>query len=180
MKTFPAHPPVYHSSMRALHWSMALCITALFITGAIMVEFDAKDSLRAAFYSVHKSIGALIIALFLTRLIVRWLSQVPPLPSGMPRWEQRLAQCGHWLLYAMMLAAPLTGWAASDIYGYGVKFFDVPLPKLFPTLGATTGATAGYVHTCITYFFLGLVGVHLLAIVKHRYVDRDCVMHRMA
>ncbi|MHA5986279.1 cytochrome b [Pseudomonas aeruginosa] len=180
MKTVSADTSVYRAPMRALHWSMALCITALFVSGAIMVEFDAKDSLRAAFYSFHKSIGALIIALFLIRLIVRRLSQVPPLSISMPRWEQRLAHYGHWLLYAMMFAAPLTGWATSDIYGYGVKFFDVPLPKFFPTLGATTGATVGYVHTVVTYIFLGLIGMHLLAVAKHRYIDRDCVMHRMA
>jgi len=180
MKLATTHQPVYHVPMRTLHWTMALCIIALFVTGPIMVAFDAKDTLRPAFYSFHKSIGALIVALVFVRLAVRWLSQVPPLPAAMPPGERLLAHAGHWLLYAMMVAAPLTGWATSDMYGYGVKFFDMPLPKLFPTLGAETGAQAGDVHTVVAYLFLALVGLHLLAIAKHRYVDRDCVMHRMA
>lgn len=179
MKTCQADIATYRAPMRALHWSMAFCITSLFISGAIMVEFDTKDSLRAAFYSFHKSIGTLIIALFVIRLIVRRVSQVPPLPITMARWEQRLAHYGHLLMYAMLLIVPMTGWATSDLYGYGVKFFDTPLPKLFPTLGAETGAAAGYVHTVFTYIFLWLIGMHLLAVAKHRYIDRNCVMKRM-
>ena len=180
MKVVTTNTPVYRAPMRILHWLMALCIAALFISGAIMVEFGKSDTLRPAFYSFHKSIGTLIVALVIIRLLVRWLSKVPPLPSGIPRWERVAAHAGHALLYLMMIAVPLTGWATSDIYGYGVKFFDIPLPKLFPTLGEAAGMQMGLVHTVVTYAFLGLVSLHVLAIAKHRYLDRHCVMHRMA
>lgn len=180
MKIATTHPPAYHALARMFHWVMALCFASLFISGAIMVAFDSKDSLRPAFYSFHKSIGALIIALVLLRLLVRWSSKAPPLPDAIPAWERKLAHAGHACLYLMMIAVPLTGYATSDIYGYGVKFFSMPLPKLFPTISPQAGAQAGDLHTVLAYAFLALVGMHLAAIAKHRYVDRHCVMHRMA
>lgn len=180
MKIATASPPSYHALMRTFHWLMALCFIALFVSGAIMVEFDSKDSLRAAFYNFHKSTGALIIALVLLRLLVRWTSKTPPLPDAIPAWERKLAHAGHAFLYLMMVAAPLSGYATSDVYGYGVKFFDLPLPKLFPTIGPEAGAEVGDLHTVMAYAFLVVIGIHLAAIAKHRYVDRHCVMHRMA
>lgn len=173
-------PVRYRPLMRALHWLIALGIVSLFVCGPIMTAFDQADSLRAEFYTFHKSVGALVLALVLVRIVVRWRSRIPPLPKDIPLWERRAAFAGHGLLYLMMLSAPLTGWAVSDVYGYDVTFFDIPLPKFFPTLGPDAGALLSRIHSVLTYSFMALVGLHLLAIAKHRYIDRHCVMNRMA
>lgn len=175
----PIDRPTYGLSARSLHWLMALSFVSLFVSGAIMVEFDKNDSLRAAFYAFHKSVGVTIIGLLLLRLAVRLTRGVPPDSPHLPRWERRAAHAGHWALYALMAATPVVGWAISDVYGYGVSLFGLPLPKLFPTRDGL-GPLLSDLHTWLAYTFLALIGVHLLAVAKHRYLDRDCVMHRMA
>lgn len=171
--------PTYGPSARALHWLMALSFIGLFVSGAIMVEFDKGDSLRAAFYAFHKSMGVTVIGLLLLRLAVRLRRGAPADSPRLPRWERHAAHAGHWALYGLMAITPVVGWAISDAYGYGVALFGLPLPKVFPTQ-AELGPLLSDAHTWLAYAFLGLVGVHLLAVAKHRYLDRDCVMHRMA
>jgi cytochrome b561 len=77
-----------------------------------------------------------------------------------------------------MAAVPLTGWADANLHGHPVKLFGIPLPGLFPAVEGV-GALPGYVHTVLAYGLLALVGVHLAAVVKHRYWDRADVLRRM-
>lgn len=172
-------PAVYGAAARSLHWLMALAIVSLVVSGLIMVSFDKHDSLRAAFYSFHKSAGATVLGLVLLRLAVRLARGVPADSPRLPRWERAASHAAHWALYALMAATPVAGWAISDFYGYGVHLFGLPLPKLFPT-AAEYGPVAGFLHRWLAYGFIALVGLHLAAVAKHRYLDRDCVMHRMA
>lgn len=171
--------PVYGPLARALHWLMALSFVALFVSGAIMTRFGKDDSLRAAFYNFHKSVGVTILVLLALRLAVRLWRGTPADSPRLPAWERHAAHAAHWTLYVLMAITPIAGWAISDLYGYGVAWFGWPLPKVFPT-EQSLGPLSSSVHIWLAYSFLGLIAVHLLAVAKHRYVDRDCVMHRMA
>lgn len=171
--------PVYGTLARTLHWLMALSFVALFVSGALMTRFDKADSLRGDFYNVHKSVGVTILVLLVLRLSVRLWRGTPADSPRLPSWERHAAHAAHWTLYALMALTPIAGWAISDLYGYGVAWFGWPLPKVFPTEKAL-GPLSSSVHIWLAYSFLGLIAVHLLAVAKHRYVDRDCVMHRMA
>jgi cytochrome b561 len=180
MQTISQPVSDYRTAMRVLHWLMALCVIILCVSGLIMTSFEKQDSLRMPFYEFHKSVGAITLALALARVAVRFRSVLPEMPSLMPPWEKKAAHAVHMGLYMLMICAPLTGWAISDFYGYSVTLFSLPLPKLFPTLGQTYGSLASQVHTALTYTLMGFIMLHLAAIAKHRYVDRHCVMHRMA
>ncbi|CAG1773251.1 partial Cytochrome b561, partial [uncultured bacterium] len=89
-----------------------------------------------------------------------------------------LAHWGHRALYALMVVTPLVGWADSNLHGRPVKLFGLPLPKLFPTV-EDIGTTSGYIHTVLAYTLLGVVAVHVAAVIKHRYVDRADVLRRI-
>lgn len=181
----PAHAtatdtrPVYGPLARALHWLMALSFVALFVSGALMTRFGKDDSLRADFYSFHKSVGVTVLVLLALRLGVRLWRGTPADSPRLPAWERHAAHAAHWTLYVLMAITPIAGWAISDLYGYGVAWFGWPLPKVFPT-EQSLGPLSSTVHIWLAYSLLGLISVHLLAVAKHRYVDRDCVMHRMA
>src|SRR2546426_3484053 len=38
----------------------------------------------------------------------------PPLPADLPVWQVMAAKASHWMLYSLMLAMPLIGWARSE------------------------------------------------------------------
>jgi cytochrome b561 len=168
----------YPAPLRILHWAAVAGFTVLFITGPIMVDLDKTDPLRADLFGLHKSFGVIAIILLIARLRVRLRSALPTLPSGLQDWEMSLAHWGHRGLYALMIATPLAGWAHSDLHGRPVKLFGLPLPKLFPTI-EDIGTTPGLIHTVLAYTLLGLIAVHVAAVVKHRYFDKSDVLHRI-
>ena len=176
--TSPETPEKHPFPLRILHWLAVAGFTVLFITGPIMVDLDKTDPLRADLFGLHKSFGVIAILLLIARLRVRLRSALPTLPTSLQDWEVTLAHWGHRGLYALMIATPIVGWADSNFHGKPVKLFGIPLPKLFPTI-EDIGTTPGLIHTVLAYTLLGLVAVHVAAVVKHRYVDRADVLHRI-
>ena len=168
----------YPAPLRVLHWAAFAAFTFLFVTGPIMVDLDKTDPLRRDLFNLHKSVGVIAIILLAARLAVRLRSALPALPTSLQAWETQLAHWGHRGLYALMIATPLVGYADSNLHGRPVKFFGLDLPKLFPTVEGI-GGTPGYVHTVLAYTLLGLVAVHVGAVVKHRYFDRADVLPRI-
>ncbi len=176
--TNPETPEKYPAPLRILHWLAVTVFTVLFITGLIMEDLDKTDPLRADLFGLHKSFGVIAIILLIVRLWVRLRSTLPDLPPSLQDWEVTVAHWGHRGLYALMIATPLAGWAHSDLHGRPVKLFGLPLPKLFPTI-ENIGSTTGLIHTVLAFTLLGLVAVHVAAVIKHRYVDRTDVLHRI-
>ena len=168
----------YPLPLRILHWLAVAGFTVLFITGPIMVDLDKTDPLRADLFGLHKSFGVIAILLLIARLRVRLRTTLLALPASLQDWETKLAHWVHRGLYALMIATPIVGWADSNLHGKPVKLFGLPLPKLFPTI-EDIGTTPGLIHTVLAYTLLGLVAVHVAAVVKHRYFDKADVLGRM-
>ena len=171
-------PEKYPPALRMLHWGMALCFLALFVIGFIMVDLDKEDALRPTLFALHKSVGVLTILLLAARLAVRLRSVLPAMASGLQPLERQLAHWAHRGLYLLMLITPFVGWAHSDLHGRGVRLFGLPMPKLFPTI-EDIGRWPGEVHGYLAYGLLALVVLHGAGMLKHRYIDRSCVLKRM-
>jgi len=97
----------------ALHWTLALLIVLQVVLGWWMNEWVPDHSpMQKAIEGVHISVGLTVLILVLARIAWRLTHRPPPLPAGIPGWERMLAGAGHTLFYILMLALPLTGWAA--------------------------------------------------------------------
>ena len=70
--------------------------------------------------SIHKPLGIAILVLVVLRLAVRFRRGAPPLPTDLPRWQALAAKASHVMLYGLMLAMPLIGWAMLSAGGYPV------------------------------------------------------------
>ena len=162
---------------RFLHWSMALLIMAVLFMGVGMV---ASLSLRPVLIDLHRPIGAALLLLALIRLLHRWLKPPPPLPSDLPRLQILAAKASHRLLYALMLAMPLLGWAMLSAGGYPVRMAgSLYLPSLLPH-DPTLYAWLRMGHGWVGYVFFSLVLVHLAGALYHAWVRRDGVFEAMA
>lgn len=162
----------------ALHWLVALLVFAGWSLGVYMHELPSSpDKLR--FYTWHKWIGVTVF--LLTVLRVGWLAthRPPALPPGMPGWQVHAARVSHALLYVLTLALPLSGWLMSSAKGVQTVYLGlVPLPDLVgknPPLGELFED----VHKLLAFTLAGLVVVHLLAALKHHFLDRTEVLARM-
>ena len=161
-----------------LHWLVVALVITQFVL-ASLAEDLAPGMAKLGLLARHKSVGITILGLALLRLAWRLGQPVPALPPGMPRWQRGLATGTHHLLYALLLAMPLSGWLMSSARNYPVSWFGlVQLPDLiapgehaFEALRATHGTLAALLAATAL--------LHLAGALKHHFVDRDDVLRRM-
>lgn len=172
-------PGRYDPFAIALHWIVALAVIGQLALGWWMLELPkSPPGLRAGWFNVHKSIGLTIGVLMLARIAWRLRHPAPPLPASLPRWQARAARASHLLLYACLVAMPLSGYLGSSFTSYPVKYFGVTLPHWgwdSPALKEFFGA----VHVATVTLLMALLSVHVAAALKHLVVDHDGVFERM-
>jgi cytochrome b561 len=102
----------YGSVAMTLHWLIAGAVILNICLGFYMVQIlSDQDPARFAVVQIHKSVGLSVLVLSLVRLGWRLVNPVPPLPSSMSPWLKTAAHGTHFLLYFLIIAIPLTGWA---------------------------------------------------------------------
>lgn len=170
------HRSVYGRTSRWLHWSMAALILVILPLG-LTVEEMAKGSERTALMGWHQSLGVLVLALAALRLLWR-LANPPPPPLG-GTLSRRLAPLMHWLLYALVIAQPLSGWLLVQAEGHQLALFgSLELPVLVAESETLEEILEGVHGTVWMLLALAVLG-HVAAALKHHLVDRDATLIRM-
>ena len=166
----------YDRTARALHWAMAAMILAMIFIGVGMV---ASLELRPWLLGLHRPLGLLVLVLAIWRLWHRRRNPPPPLPDSVPALQARIARASHVLLYALMFAMPLLGWAMSSAGGYVVTLpGGWVLPSLAPQ-DAVLYTWLRFGHGVLGYAFFALILLHLSGALYHAWVRRDGVFETM-
>jgi cytochrome b561 len=168
---------MFYLPARLLHWLMALLIVAMIFIGVGMVS--SVSEWHEWLIDVHKPLGLAILILAVLRLSVRLRHPPPALPADLPALQRLAAYASHWLLYALMLAIPLVGWAMLSAGGYPVMLSDsLRLPPIFP-VGPTAFAVLRHLHTWLAMLlFVTFLG-HMAAALYHGLIRRDGVLSSM-
>jgi len=167
----------YTRTAVALHWTVgALVITALAM-GWIMTDM-ASSPQKLRLFDWHKWTGVTILALLFVRALWRLTHPAPAL-LPMPAWQRRSAQFLHGFLYLMLLVQPLTGWLYSNAAGRAIVYLGlIPLPTLVGRDKVLAG-NLKELHDTGAVVLAIAVGLHLLAALKHHYIDHDDTLRRM-
>jgi cytochrome b561 len=141
---------------------------------------DFPKSYKPTVYMLHKSTGLLILFLMAIRLVWTFCSIKPALPTSVPKWQAYAARLGHYGLYILLFAMPITGLTMSVASNrlptfYGL--FTVTIPGL-----AKSKALASFMnssHEVIAWILLTFVVIHILAVIKHMVINKDGLIRRM-
>jgi cytochrome b561 len=168
----------YTSTAKSLHW-LILALLIVQFTVAWAMPHIGRNTRPGTLINLHFSLGVLILAVAIVRLVWRFTHGEPAPEDGMPPWQVASARLVHWLLYLLLFVVPILGWANASYRGFSVVMFGLELPKLVATRAPGWGWT-GDIHSFLaTYVLLGLVGLHVLAALYHYFVRRDGVLQRM-
>ena len=182
MSSAPTTSQRYTGTAIALHWILALALIGIFAFGLYMTSLPFSPA-RLKYFNWHKWAGMTILILSALRLLWRITHRPPALPDvvthAMPAWQQVAHHGAHHLMYALFFAVPLMGWVYSSAAGFPIVLFGVlPLPDLVgksPELAEALKPWHGY----LAYTLAALVVVHVAAVVKHQWIDRDGLLTRM-
>jgi cytochrome b561 len=170
--------PRYTRTAISLHWLVALGLIGTFALGFYMLGLPISPT-KLKLFSWHKWAGVTLFLLVLVRLAWRLTHPAPPLPTTIPAALRLTSHMMHWLLYALMIAIPLSGWLMGSAKGFQTVWFGLlPLPDLLAK-DAALGDRLKDVHEALNFTFLGLVIVHTGAALKHHFIDRNDVLTRI-
>lgn len=162
---------------RVLHWLMAIMIVAMLFIGVGMVASVSER--HDWLLSIHKPLGIAILILAVVRLAVRLRHPPPALPADLPALQQLAAHASHWLLYILMLAMPLIGWAMLSAGGYPVMLSDsLRLPPIFP-VSPVGFAVLRHMHSWFAMLLFLTFLAHMAAALYHGLIRRDGVLSSM-
>jgi len=111
-----------------LHWLIAAAIALNLCLGLYVAEIlTDQDPSRQGLLQFHKSVGLTVLGLSLLRLGWRVVNPIPPLPDTLTALLKVVARATHYLLYFLMIAIPLTGWAlvSSSPLGLPTSYFGL-------------------------------------------------------
>jgi len=163
-------------SSRVLHWLMAALVIPMLFIGVGMVASLADYHVLV---SIHRPLGIAILVLVVIRFVNRQLTTLPPFPPTMSPPERVAASWSERLLYALMFAQPLVGWAMLSAARYPVVLYGpIHLPPILPVDPALYSVLRE-THTVLAYLLFFTFMAHFSAVLFHTLVMRDGLLNRM-
>jgi len=173
----PEAPLRYTRTAITLHWLIAALIICALSLGWIMTDLEVSP-LRLRMFNWHKWVGVTILVLVIIRLLWRLTHRPPPM-LPMPAWQRISANTVHGALYVLLLLQTFSGWIYSNAAGYQVVYLGlIPLPNLVQKNKETADVLMER-HEFLAWTLLIVVLLHVLAALKHHFVDGDTTLKRM-
>ena len=174
-------PQDFTATAKFFHWLMAaIIIVGWFVGfyGAEMLSYSVPNSGKAAMITLHKDICTTVLLLIVLRSAWR-LTHRPPHAPDTSAFQRFAVRAGHFMLYFMMVAVPISGWANSSSAGYPVEFAGfIPMPALVPTNHAIQPIYDA-IHKYLGWFTGAVILGHIAMAFKHHLIDRDHTLRGM-
>lgn len=169
----------YSLTAITLHWLMAILIIATFLLGLTMVDIPGLTPTKLKYFSWHKWLGVTVFGIACLRILWRMTHAAPPYADNMQSWQKKASHIAHALMYVLIFAVPLSGYFYSLAAGVPVMYLGViPLPVLIAP-DPELKALLKQVHYAFNVVLLGVFCLHVLAVLKHQFIDRDRTLQRM-
>ena len=168
----------YPRALMALHWLTAVLVVAAFTLGPGGSEQRVYSAAKDFDRHLHETLGLTVLVLTLVRL-AWWRAVSHGLSSSAPRWMNVVSRLVQLLLYALLLAVPLTAIAGAWLEGHALTLGllgNIPPPI---AKDHALGVTIAKIHTLLGDTILWVAGFHAAAALAHHFVLRDDVLLAM-
>ena len=161
------------------HWSIAIAFVGLVGLGAWMVGLTYYDPWYNDSLALHKAIGVVVLALALAKLGWKLVDSKPEFGPEVRAYERAGATATHWILGALLIVLPVTGYLISTSEGAGIDVFGLfEVPASFDVTAGTRDLAID-LHYYLAYGGIALVGIHAIAALKHTFIDKGSTLIRM-
>jgi cytochrome b561 len=165
----------YDNVAITLHWLTALLVIVQFVM-AVTWDYFSHDT-RENLQSIHVSLGVLLTAVVVARILWRWGHHRSSMVSG---WMKTASTAVHYLLYVLLVVQAGLGWTWRWAQGHGVGFFGLfAIPGPYGQLARPTRHLLSEFHEKIGWAIVIIAFGHALAALYHHYGLHDRVLGRM-
>jgi cytochrome b561 len=162
----------------AFHWLTAILVVTLFALAETWGFLAKGTPLRSALQSFHISLGILLAAVVIGRIVWRCMrrGQMAPATTGV---QEVAAKTVHMLLYVLLCTQVTLGflfrWSQGTEPFRFFGLFSIPHVVVDPAWRSTIGG----LHNNVAWAIILLAGLHAFAALAHYFVLKDRVLGRM-
>ncbi|MEH0758998.1 cytochrome b [Vibrio sp. 16] len=167
----------YNVVARAVHWLSALVVIGMFAVGLWMVDLSYYSEWYRTAPHWHKSIGILLAALTLFRLVWKHVTVSPKVEGS--AFEKAGAKIVHLAMYATLLLLFVSGYLISTEDGRGIDVFTWFTVPGAGALFENQADTAGLIHFYAAWALILMAAAHALAALKHHFINKDNTLRKM-
>jgi len=162
----------------SMHWGSLIAIV---VSVGVMFARDAIEdtSMRQFLLQAHRQLGLVVLAVVWIRIMVRLTMKLADHSHGMGAFMRLAAQAAHVLLYGLLIAIPVVGWALTSAHDIPLFFLGViHLPQLVSADSELADTLSDY-HVWLAWGLLAAVALHVAAALWHHFIRRDGVLRAM-
>jgi len=161
-----------------MHWLIALAVLGLYPLGLYIDSLSYYDPEYRTVPAWHKSIGLLVMAVFIARIAWRLINK-PPMALPQPKLHEIAAKVAHASLYLLLLITLISGYLISTADGSSIELFNWFSVPALPYAIENQEDIAGEIHFIVATLLISLAALHAGAALKHHFIDKDITLKRM-
>jgi cytochrome b561 len=160
---------------KLLHWISALLLFVQIPLGFYLVDLDFGTE-RINLENIHITIGLSIFYLVILRLLYKSLNPTPKLGPSVFTGQKFLAKLNHVLLYVTILSITISGILKKLFNGETLTIF---YKKIQIQDNFELGELFYDIHVVSNYVLIGLIIIHILAVIVHKLFFDDNLLKKM-
>ena len=177
-KVVATGPSRYGRAAQSIHWATAILVLVAFLVGPGGPESHVYDASRDADRHLHETLGSLVFALAVIRVLWRTVDRRPH-PIAVTRWMGLAAKAVQLALYLLLFAVPLTAITGAWLEGHPLAYLG-GLQIASPIAPShDVGVQLAELHGWLGDAILWLAGLHAVAALYHQFVLKDGVLRSM-
>ncbi len=169
----------YGAVPQIIHWITVVLVIVAWSLGQADDIFP-KGAARAASVFVHISAGLAVLAMVVLRMFWRLVDPPPPAEHTMlGPWLDRAGRLTHYVLYALLIAAPISGVVLQFARGESLPLFGLTQIASPWAADRAFAHSVKEIHEVAANALVIVAAVHAAAALVHHWVLRDRTLIRM-
>jgi cytochrome b561 len=157
---------------QGFHW-----VTFVLVLWAWLIAGTWGRDETSAIMGLHQSLGFTVFLLVVARLVWRAFDRRPA-EQPMPGLMALAGKASHWLLYALLVAIPLTAIFGSWLEGHSLMLYGNEVAPWIAT-SRSAGHQILEVHQLLGTTLIWVAGLHAAAALFHHFFLKDRVLRQM-
>lgn|GEM_PF-12340 len=166
------------SVSKCFHWGIALLIFFAMAIGILAEEWPLSP-LKLNLFVWHKTIGITVLILATLRVFWKLANPTPSAPADLSKTNATLANLGHYFLYFLLFAMPISGWILNSAANFPFKLYGI---FTFPSITGPSEVLqeqAELVHFVLFLVLLATAVGHGTMAIAHHVKHGNTILTRM-
>jgi cytochrome b561 len=160
---------------KLFHWLTAAGLIVQIPLGFYLVDLDF-DQTRVDIENYHILFGLIVFYVILIRLIFKVLTPIPDFKGSAFLGQKFIARLNHLLLYLTLLTITISGILKKLFNGESLVIF---FKKINLTYNYELSEQFYSIHILANYALIGLITLHILAVLFHKFFLRENILKRI-